>query len=172
MRNHAGVPAEECRDPRDVVAAFDRAVDDGDVAALDAVCHPEMTTHSFAPNMPQGIAGMRRFVERSSAAGRAGRWEWVVTVCEGEFLVQYGTRTLDWPGGPFRGFDVPAGSVRRDCAFMFRIRDGLITDRWAIRDDLAMMEQLGAITAPRPGDVLQGTISTYDASSSDRPQAH
>lgn len=161
------------RDPRDVVAAFDRAVDDGDVAALDAVCHPDMTTHSFAPNMPRGIEGMRRFVERSIASGRAGRWEWVVTICEGEYLVQYGTRMLVWPGGPFRGFDVPAGSARRDCAFMFRIRDGLITDRWAIRDDLAVMAQLGALTAPRPDDVLQGTIT---ANSHDqlpgRPEAH
>jgi ketosteroid isomerase-like protein len=98
------------RDPRDVVAAFDHAVDDGDMAAPDALCHPDMTTHSFAA---------------------------------------------------FRGFDVPAGHFLRDCAFMFRVRDGLITDRWAIRDDLAMMTQLGAITARRPEDVLQGTVTSY-----------
>lgn len=152
------------KDPRDVVAVFDRAVDEGDVEALDAVCHPDMITHSLSASMPQGIEGMRRFVEGSHRRGGVGKWEQVVTICEGEYLVQYGTRSLDWPGGPFRGFDVPAGHFRRDCAFLFRVRDGLITDRWAIRDDLAMMTTLGAVTPPRPDEVLQGTVTAYKES--------
>lgn len=147
-------------DPRTVVEEFDRAVDEGDVGALDAICHPDMVTHSFAASMPQGIAGVRRFVEGSQRRGGVGRWEHVVTICEGEYVAQYGTRSLDWPGGTFRGFDIPAGHFNRDCAFLFRVRDGLITDRWAIRDDLAMMTQLGAVTAPRPDEVLQGTLTS------------
>jgi predicted ester cyclase len=131
------------------------------VAALDAVCHPDMLTHSFAANMPQGIEGMRRIVQASRDRGGVGRWEHVVTIADGEYVVQYGARSLDWPGGPFRGFDVPAGSFQRDCAFLFRVRDELITDRWAIRDDLAMMTQLGAIIPPRPDDVLRGTVTSW-----------
>ena len=149
------------RDPKSVVEAFDRAVDDGDVAALDSICHPDMITHSFAANMPQGIDGMRRFVAASRDRGGVGRWEHVVTIAEGDYVVQYGTRSLDWPGGPFRGFEVPAGSFHRDCAFLFRVRDGLITDRWAIRDDLAMMTELGAITPSRPDEVLRGTVTSW-----------
>ena len=110
--------------------------------------------------MPQGIAGMREFVSRRSATGGVGSWEHVVVVAEGEYVVQYGTRSFDWPGGTFRGFKVPSGHFTRDCAFMFRVRDGLITDRWAIRDDLAMMVQLGAITADRPDDVMHGTVTS------------
>lgn len=148
-------------EPRQIVEAFDRAVDGGDVSALDAICHPDMVTHSFGPGMPQGIAGMRKFVQGRRATGNAGRWEHVVVVADGEYVVQFGTRLFDWPGGAFRGFDIPAGQFQRDSAFMFRIRDGLITDRWAIRDDLMMVTELGAVNAPRPEEVAHGTVTSY-----------
>lgn len=147
-------------EPKLVVEAFDLAVDTGDVAALDTVCHADIVTHSLSASMPQGIEGIRRFVASRKATGGVGQWEEVVTVAEGEYVVQYGTRRFDWPGGPFRGFDVPRGAFHRDCAFLFRVRDGLITDRWAIRDDLAMMVQLGAVTAPRPDQVMDGTVTS------------
>jgi ketosteroid isomerase-like protein len=147
-------------EPKLVVEAFDRAVDQGDTAALDAVCHPDIITHSLSASMPQGIEGIRRFVANRKATGGVGHWEDVITVAEGDYVVQYGTRRFDWPGGGFRGFDVPPGPFRRDCAFMFRVCDGLITDRWAIRDDLAMMVQLGAVTALRPHEVMDGTVTS------------
>ena len=149
------------KDPADVVAAFDRAGEEGDVAALDAVCHPDMVTHSFGPSMPQGIEGVRKFVARRASSGAGGRWAQVVTVAEGEYVIQFGVRVQAWPGGLFRGFDVPAGTVTRDSAFMFRVQEGLITDRWAIRDDLSMMVQLGAIQAPHPEQVPHGTITSW-----------
>ena len=61
-------------------------------------------------------------------------------------VVQFGRRELHWPGGPFRGFDLAAGICSRDVAFAYRLRDSRIAERWAIRDDLAMLQQLGAIT--------------------------
>ncbi len=100
---------------------------------------------------------MREFVEGRTRTGGTGRWLEVTVVCEGEYVVQFGTRSVRWPGGPFRGFDLPPGDATRDCAFMFRVRDGRVTDRWAIRDDLAMVARLGAIRPPRPAEVTHGT---------------
>lgn len=148
---------------RTVIATFDRAVDTGDVQALRSVCHPDMVTHSFGPTAAQGLTGMQAFVTRRAASGGVGHWDQVITVTDEQHLVQFGTRTFHWPGGPFRGFDAPSGTFTRDCAFMFRIIDGLITDRWAIRDDLAMLAQLGAIQPPRPTEIMHGT-NTYTAS--------
>jgi hypothetical protein len=59
-----------------------------------------------------------------------------------------GSREHDWPGGRFRGFDAPAGTYVRDTAFAYRLVAGRIAERWAIRDDLAMLLQLGAIRPP------------------------
>jgi predicted ester cyclase len=50
-----------------------------------------------------------------------------------------------WPGGVFRGVDTANGPYKTDAAFMYRLVDGRIAERWAVRDDLGMMRQLGAI---------------------------
>jgi hypothetical protein len=45
----------------------------------------------------------------------------------------------------FRGVRIPAGDYTREVAFMYRLQQGRIAERWAVRDDLGMMQQLGAI---------------------------
>jgi len=34
---------------------------------------------------------------------------------------------------------------------MYRLRDGLICERWAVRDDLTMLRQLGAVRSTENG---------------------
>jgi predicted ester cyclase len=66
-------------------------------------------------------------------------------VAEGDMVVQFGSRELTWPGGSFLGFETPAGTATRDVAFAYRLVDGRVAERWAIRDDLSMLVQLGAL---------------------------
>jgi hypothetical protein len=56
-----------------------------------------------------------------------------------------------WPGGPFRSYDNSAGDCECDVAFMYRFKNGRIAERWAIRDDLAMIHQLSGTLAPSNG---------------------
>jgi hypothetical protein len=65
----------------------------------------------------------------------------------GDYVVQYGIREGHWPGGSFRGAQIPAGDYAREVAFMYRLHRGRIAERWAVRDDLGMMQQLGASIA-------------------------
>ena len=60
-------------------------------------------------------------------------------------VVQFGSRELTWPGGSLLGFDTPAGTATRDVAFAYRFVGGRIAERWAIRDDLSMLIQLGGL---------------------------
>ena len=55
-----------------------------------------------------------------------------------------------WPGGSFRGFDVPSGIYTWDTAFALRLVDGRVSERRAISDDPTMMLQLGAIIPSSP----------------------
>ncbi|MFJ6080053.1 hypothetical protein ACIQI8_01535 [Streptomyces sp. NPDC092369] len=45
---------------------------------------------------------------------------------------------------------MPSGSFRRDVAFAYGLVDGRIAERWPVRDDLAMLRQLGALKPNSP----------------------
>jgi len=64
-------------------------------------------------------------------------------------VVHFDSREHEWPGGSFRGFDLPAGRDERDVMFAYRVRGGRTVERCAIRDDLAMIWQLGNVASGR-----------------------
>lgn len=129
---------------------FDRLVENCDADALNEICTAEMSNHALASHRPAGLEGTKEFLrECGSDPGRAawmrtlhGRHD-LLTIAEGDYVIQFGKRTGAWPGGQFRGHDIPAGDYELDVAFMYRFEEGRIAERWAIRDDLAMIEQLG-----------------------------
>jgi predicted ester cyclase len=129
-----------------VVKEFDEIGNGGgDLTRLDALCEPDMVNHALAPGRPQGLAGTREFLTTARRAQHPGRWITSFVVAEGDMVVQFGLRELDWPGGNLRGIAIPAGVCTRDVAFAYRLRDERIIERWAIRDDLAMIQQLGGL---------------------------
>ena len=115
----------------------------GDLSRLDALCAVDLINHALAPDRPQGIEGTRQFLVAARRTEHPGRWTESIVVAEGDIVVQFGRRELHWPGGPFRGFDLATGTCTRYVAFAYRLHDSRITERWAIRDDLAMIRQLG-----------------------------
>ncbi len=80
---------------------------------------------------------------------QASRWRQSAVVAENDLVVQHGIREGQWPGASFRGIQVPAGPYTREVAFVYCIAGGRIAERWAVRDDLGMMLQLGAFTPGR-----------------------
>ena len=129
-----------------VVAQFDELGNrGGDLSILDTLCTPDMVNHALAPHMPPGLEGTKAFLRKARRDTHGGGWISSIIVAEGDMVVQFGSRQLTWPGGSFMGFDAPAGTATRDVAFAYRFVDGRIAERWAIRDDLSMLRQLGAL---------------------------
>jgi ketosteroid isomerase-like protein len=122
----------------------------GDIDRLEALCMPDIVNQPLAPGRPQGIEGTGEFFRSARRDVHPVRWLETHVVAEGDLVVQFGTREQHWPGGSFRGFEIPSGVFTRDTAFAYRLVDGRICERWAIRDDLGMMLQLGAVIAPVP----------------------
>ena len=135
-----------------VVAQFDELGNHGgDLSILDTICTPDMVNHALAAHMPKGLEGTKEFLRRAQRDVRGGRWVTSIIVAADDMVVQFGSRELTWPGGMFMGFEAPAGTATRDVAFAYRFVDGRIAERWAIRDDLSMLVQLGALhRTPRP----------------------
>lgn len=131
---------------RAVVAEFDAILNSRDLSRLDELCTQDMVNHALASGRPQGLAGTREFLA-SSFGNRFATddWEHVNVIAEGDFVVQHGVRGGQWPGGPFLGFPAEPGKYAREVVFVYRLEDGKIAERWAIRDDLTMLRQLRAL---------------------------
>jgi ketosteroid isomerase-like protein len=131
-----------------LVERFDAILNTKDLSRLDELCSPDMVNHSLAPSRPAGLAGTRQWLATEGRKFESFRWRELHVVAEGDLVVQFGVRGGHWPGGAFRGFDVPAGPYHRDTAFMYRIAGERIAERWAVNDHLAMLLQLRAIPGP------------------------
>jgi predicted ester cyclase len=131
-----------------IVERFDVLLNTGDLDQLDELCSPEMVNHALAPSRPAGLEGTRQWLATEGLNFRSFKWKELFVVAEGDLVVQFGVREHDWPGGRFRGFEVPAGHCERGTAFMYRIAADRIVERWAVNDLLAMLLQLGAIPDP------------------------
>jgi predicted ester cyclase len=129
-----------------LIRRFDEVVAAGDVSALDELCTHDMVNHSLAPSRPQGLEGTREFLRTAMPQLHGDAWTDSVVVADGDYVVQFGVRAGTWQGGTFLGFDADPGPYSREVAFCYRIEDGKIAERWAMRDDLTMLRQLGVFT--------------------------
>jgi len=130
---------------KDILERFDALVGSEDLSQLDQLCTPGMVNHALAPARPRGLAGTREFLETDGRTKfHDDGWNELTLVAEGPYVVQFGKKGGHWPGGSFLGIDAPAGSYSRDFMAAYRFVDGQIAERWAIRDDLTMLRQLGA----------------------------
>lgn len=131
---------------RVIVKRFDALMGSDDLSPLDELCTPDMVNHSLAPDRPAGLEGTRQFLASTGRGFGDSGWSSLFVVAEGDLVVQYGVRGGHWRGGNLLGFDLPAGTYSRDAAFMYRLVEGRIAERWAVRDDLTMIRQLSAGT--------------------------
>ena len=133
---------------KEIVERFDGMLNTGDLTALEDLCSPDMTNHALRADRPGGLEGTREWLATEGPKFRSFRWKELMVVAEDDLVVQFGMRGGEWPGGTIRGFDAPAGPYARGTAFMYRLTDGRIAERWAVNDLLTMLVQLGAVRGP------------------------
>jgi predicted ester cyclase len=127
----------------------------GDVAGLAEVVHPNVVNHEAPPGAPQGLEGMTSSMRMLEAAFSDRRWEIHQAIAEGDTVVLHCTFSGRHTG-QFMGL-TPTG---RPFAFrqvhIVRFQDGKGIEHWAVRDDLTLLRQLGAVPSqparPIPAD--------------------
>jgi predicted ester cyclase len=127
------------------------AFDDGDLSATERYLAPDFLNHVSGK---RGIEDMQRIIRYVRAAFPDGRMEVDQEIAEGDLVMQLITSTatqtgevLHMPWGPI----APTGKhVSWQSARIYRIVDGKIAEHWAIRDDLGMLRQLGALPEAGP----------------------
>jgi predicted ester cyclase len=131
---------------------FEEIVPNGDVAGLRAVVHPEVANHGTAPDAPPGLDGNIQAMRWLNGGFSERRFEIHQVIAEGDTVVVHcsfhGRHT-----GEFRGLAATNQPVAFRHVHILRFQDGKVVEHWAVRDDLGLGRQLGAIPSQpgRPG---------------------
>jgi predicted ester cyclase len=130
---------------KELIRRYTREVfDEGDEDAVDRYLAPDFYNHVTGRS---GTADFKRLARELRGARDAANVIELL-VAEGEFVVALMTvtRTVDEELRAF-GFTIPARgqSYTVTHVHIYRIVDQKIREHWAVRDDLGMLRQLGAI---------------------------
>jgi predicted ester cyclase len=123
----------------------------GDVEHLAEVIAEDSVDHSARPDEPQGLAGAQQTMLWLRSVFSDQRWEIHQVIGEGEVVVVYCTlharHTGDLMGIPPTNREVAQAYVH-----ILRFKDGKAAEHWGVRDDMALMRQLGVLPG-RPAPV-------------------
>jgi predicted ester cyclase len=130
---------------------WEEIVPNADIEALAEVIAEDLIDHSARPDEPQGLAGVRQTVVWLGTVFSDQRWDIHQVIGEGDTVVVYctlqGRHTGDLMGIPPTNCEVAV-----DYVHIVRFSDGKAVEYWSVRDDMALMRQLGALPG-RPAPV-------------------
>jgi predicted ester cyclase len=113
---------------------------------FERLVDPDVTNHQPDRDPETGLETFRRAIEGVMSAVPDSTWTILRLLAEGDFVVCHNRWAGTYGGTIFRG--VPTPKDRRfsvEHIHIYRINDGRIAEHWVVRDDLAMMQQLGAL---------------------------
>ncbi len=120
---------------------------DGDVAALAEVVHPDVVNHEAPTGAPKGLDGMTQTMLWLKAAFSERRYEIHHVIADGDTVAVHCTFSGRHTG-EFMGLAPTNRPFAVRQVHIVRFEHGKGIEHWAVRDDLAMMRQLGAIPSP------------------------
>ena len=128
---------------------FEEIFPAADIAALAEVTDPDVVHHGARPDEPAGFEGVKQTMLWLADVFTDQRWVVHDTIVEGDRvalrLTHQGTHAGDLMGLP------PTGrTVAYDYIQILRFRDGKAIEQWGLRDQQALMRQLGVEPAGAP----------------------
>ena len=123
---------------------WEEILPNGDIDGLSEVIATDSIDHGARPDEPPGLEGATRTMLWLGGVFSDQRWEIHQVICEGETVVVYctfhGRHTGDLMGIP------PTNRlVAQDYIHIVRFQDGKAVEHWGVRDDLALLRQLGVL---------------------------
>lgn len=128
-----------------VQALFDRVINVHDLAPVEQLYSPDYLQHN--PAVPQGVAGLKLFLQLLFAAFPDIRGNIVLSLSEGDRVMAL----IEWTGthtGPFIGIEPTGHKVEFRSAEIFRIEGGRLAEHWDVVDNLDMQLTLGMLSRP------------------------
>ena len=127
---------------------FMDAFNNGNLAALDTICAPDMVDHSTAaaPNQSYNLESFKARVNSHRVGIPDLRFSTTNMILEGDLLAfqweMNGTNT-----GPYMGRPPSGNPIRIVGMNLERLENGRIVEHWSYPDKLAALQQIGALPA-------------------------
>ena len=127
---------------------FDEVAEGQNLDILGELVAKEVVNHSATDEHKHGIDGFRHVMEWGFALMPDGRYEVLDIIAEGE-MVACRVRVSGTMQGELFGIPPTGKSLTAEHVHWHRVvGGGKLTERWAVRDDLGTLIQLGIIDPP------------------------
>ncbi len=132
-----------------VVQLYEEIFNKGNVELADKLVAPNAVNHDPAapPNTTSGALGVKAVVTMLRVAFPDDHHTIEDLIAEGDKVVVRLTHTGTHQGA-FLGLAPTGKHITNTSIHIFRFADGQLVEAWANRDDLGLLQQLGAIPAP------------------------
>lgn len=131
---------------RDLALRIGQAINSGDLDLIDECVTPDFADLSAPPGTPCGAAAYKDLFTLIRGAFTEPCWELLDIAAEDD-TVALRVRFSGTHTGPFMDLAPTGRSICVEHAHFFRGRDGRLATHTGVRDDLAMLRQLGVIPA-------------------------
>jgi steroid delta-isomerase-like uncharacterized protein len=124
--------------------AYEELWNERNVEVVDELVTEDFLNHAAPPDRQRGRQGLKDVVRMFEGAFPDFRYEVEDVISEGEKVavrdVFRGTHQGDFMGIPATG-----NRVTMEAIHIYHFREGRLAEHWVARDDLGMMQQLGAV---------------------------
>ncbi len=140
------------RAPKDLVRASFRVIETDDRVLLKEIVHPDYINREAdaADSGARGVDAFAASVDSLRASFSELRFDVKELVAENDLVVAH-TVMNGRHTGPMRSLPATGKPFAQNQSHWYRVRDGLLFEHWANRDDLGFLHQVGVMPAPRVG---------------------
>jgi predicted ester cyclase len=115
---------------------------------FDQLVRLDVVNHQPDRNPEVGLDKFRQSIEGVMSAVPDSTWTTLRLLAEDDVVVCHNRWSGTYEGTVFRGVATPdAERFSVEHIHIYRIKEGRIAEHWVVRDDLAMMQQLGAVAS-------------------------
>ena len=126
---------------------YDEVLSQGNVEKVDDLVTDDVIDHEPFPGQPDGIDGVRQFVGMMSAAFSDLKATIGPSLESGDFASAHVTITGRHTG-EFMGVPASDKEFEIEAIDIIRVEDGKCAEHWGVTDNMALMQQIGAIPEP------------------------
>jgi steroid delta-isomerase-like uncharacterized protein len=126
---------------------YDEVLSQGNVGKVDDLVTDDVIDHEPFPGQPDGIDGVRQFVGMMSTAFSDLKATIGPSLESGDLASAHVTITGRHTG-EFMGVPASDKEFEIEAIDIIRVEDGKCAEHWGVTDNMALMQQIGAIPEP------------------------